>query len=178
MYSDRDDCTTIELPFAVYNGNYHLPKVNDLVWVLHMPNGSSEGLILGDYWNDEHRPPDNAKQGLYRTEFSRTKGKAYAEYADPDDGDGNDGKHRYHNDDDTDVDVGGKLTVKGADSVRIESDGTVRIEGQSMELQSSGTLNISGGTVNISGSTVIDGIHFSTHTHNCTAPGTPSGPPI
>ena len=178
VYSDRDDCTTIELPFIVFNNCYHPPNVDDDCLVLHMPNGSVQGFILGDFWNDNHKPPDGAKQGLYRTEYSRTKGKAYSEYADPDDGDGNDGKHSYHNEDDTDVDVGGKLTVKGADQVKIESDGTVELSGASMEIKSDGTLKITGGNVQISGSTVIDGIQFSTHTHNCTAPGFPSGPPV
>ena len=178
VYSDRDNCTTIELPFIVFNSCYHLPKVDDLCLVIHMPNGSVQGFILGDYWNDNHTPPEGAKQGLYRVEYSRTKGKSYMEYADPDDGDGNDGKWMLHNDDDTDVDVGGKLTVKGADKVEISSDGSVKLSGASMEIKSDGTLNITGGNVSVSGNVKIDGIQFLTHTHNCTAPGSPSGPPV
>ena len=89
VYKDRDNCTTIEVPFIVHNGNYHMPGVNDLVWVMHQPNGSAEAVILGRYWSDEYTSPENAKQGLYRTDMSRKQGKAYVEYSDPEDGDGN-----------------------------------------------------------------------------------------
>lgn len=178
VYEDRDNCTTIELPFLTYNQNYHMPAVNDLVWVLHMPSGPAEAVILGRYWNDEYTSPDEAKQGFNRTDFSRKQGKAYVQYADPEDGEGNDGKMTVHNDDDLDVDVGGSLTVKGAKQIELQSDGSVRISGSSLALESEGTINITGGSVNISGggSTVIDGINFASHTH--AAPGGSTSPPI
>lgn len=183
VYTDRDDCVTAELPFLASYDEYNLPEVDDLVWVLHMAESSSvKGLILGRYWNQKHTPPDGAKQGLRRKDFSRKQGRCYSEYDDPEVGKDNDGKMLFYNDGDVEVDIEGEaklstngdMTIKGATQVKVESDGSVIISGGSgLVLSCSAGITLDGGSL-----TRIDGILFKTHTHNCTAPGTPSGPPL
>ena len=188
-YSDRDDAVTKEIPLLTPYGEYYMPEVDDLVYILHLPNGGEAGIILGRYWTKNYTPAEGA-QGLRRKDLSREQGKCYWKYTDPEVGDGNDGTLEMHNDDDIDIGIDGKadikikgdtkldsdgtITVKGATKVEIDSDGTVKISG-------SAKVEISGGVVNINGSSgdvKVQGVSLTTHTHNCTAPGSPSGPPI
>lgn len=198
VYTDRDKCTTIELPFMCPFEEYYVPEVDDLVWVLHLSNGSSKGLILGRYWSKNHTPPDGVKQGVRRKDYSRKQGKCYWQYDDSEVGEGNEGKMLFHNDDDVESTVDGdfkektkgnvemtsegdyklesdgSLNIKGATSVKIESDGSVTIKGASgITISSSAGVTINGNSL-----TTIDGVNFKLHAHNCTAPGSPSGPPI
>lgn len=78
VYSDRDDAVTAELPLL--STEYYMPEVDDLVLVLHMPNGAEAGVIIGEFWNDNNRPPESGI-GLYRKDLSRS-GKAYVKYDD------------------------------------------------------------------------------------------------
>ena len=55
-YQDRDKMVTEDFPFLAFGGEYYIPKVNDMVLVLHLSNDISSGVILGKYWNDENRP--------------------------------------------------------------------------------------------------------------------------
>lgn len=190
VYKDRDDCTTIELPFMSPFEEYYIPEVDDLVWVLHLPNGSSKGLILGRYWSKHHTPPEGVKQGIRRKDLSRHQGKCYWQYADSEVGEGNDGTMTCHTDDDIDATIDGDAVVASKGDVKAESQGSFSIKGaSSVKLESDGSLTIKGAAglsmscsagINIDGSglTTIDGINFRLHTHNCTAPGSPSGPPV
>ena len=175
VYHDRDDCVTKEIPMAVFNNEYHMPSVGDHVQVTHMPNGSSQAYVVGDYWNKTHKPPDGAGKGVRRKDFSRSQGKAYWQYNDPEEG--GDGNFTWNTEGDYALKSDGEISIKGAGSVKVESDGTVTIKGGSLELQSSGSITITGGNVTITGSVKIDGITFSEHTHECTMPGSPSGKP-
>lgn len=173
VYSDRDNCTTVELPLCVFNNEYAVPEVGDQVTVLHQPNGPASGFILGDYWSETHTTPEHTGQGYRRKDFDRD-GKCFWEY-----GGDSDGELKFHNDD--------KLKIESKDDVTVESkDGTVIINGKtavrinsdgSIAIECNGALTIKGGAVTITGNAKIDGITFLAHTHECTAPGTPSGPP-
>lgn len=55
-YQDRDKMVTEDFPFLAFGGEYHIPKVNDMVLVLHLSNDISSGVIMGKYWNDENKP--------------------------------------------------------------------------------------------------------------------------
>ncbi len=55
-YQDRDKMVTEDFPFLAFGGEYYIPKVNDMVLVLHLSNDISSGVIMGKYWNDENRP--------------------------------------------------------------------------------------------------------------------------
>ena len=191
VYTDRDNCVTAELPFLAEFNESYMPEVDDFVWVLHMSEGSSvKGLILGRFWNKNNTPPDGVKQGLCRKDFSRKQGKCYTQYDDPEVGEGNEGKTMFHNDNDAEVTIDGKADVKVKGDVALSSDGTMKINGATqVKVESDGSVIISGGsgltlscssgiTLNGNSLTVIDGVNFKTHTHNCTAPGSPSGPPL
>lgn len=181
-YSDRDDSVTKEIPLMSPFGEYYMPEVDDFVYVLHMPNGGEAGIIMGRYWTKNNKPAEG-KQGLRRKDLSREQGKCYWKYCDPDVGEGNDGKLELHNDDgdievtlsgDAKLESDGSVTVNGKSSVKVQSDGSI-------EITTSGSIKVSGGTINVSagsGNVTVQGVSLTTHTHNCTAPGSPSGPPI
>ena len=188
-YSDRDDAVTKEIPLLTPYGEYYMPEVDDYVYILHMPNGAEAGLILGRYWTKNYTPAEGY-QGLRRKDLSRTQGKCCWKYLDPGVGSGNDGKLTLHNDNDiaattdgkmsaeskgdADVKSNGTITVSGGTKIKVNSDGSVEISGGTVTIQSNSTINISGNAGDVS----IGGISLLTHTHNCTAPGSPSGPPI
>lgn len=71
VYSDRDNAVTAELPLL--SSEYYMPRVDDLVMVLHLPNGAEAGLILGQFWCDGNRPPESGA-GLYRKDLDRAGG--------------------------------------------------------------------------------------------------------
>lgn len=93
------------------------------------------------------------------------------------------------------LDAQAKVTVKDSNgnSIEMSSSGTTVKDGNGnkVELAASG-VTVKGATINIEGSTVaiagaggeplIKGTTFlswlASHTHNCTAPGAPSGPPV
>lgn len=54
-YPDRDS-TTSELALFGFHREFMLPKVNDQVVVLHLPNDTSSGIILGNFWNETDKP--------------------------------------------------------------------------------------------------------------------------
>ena len=188
-YSDRDDAVTKEIPLLTPYGEYYMPEVDDYVYILHLPNGSEAGVILGRYWTKNCTPLEGF-QGLRRKDVARKQGKCFWKYTDPDLGHGNDGKMELHNDDDValttdgkmaaqskgdaDLKSDGSITVDGKTKIKVNSDGSVEILGGTVKIQSSAAINISGSA----GDVQIGGISLLTHTHNCTAPGSPSGPPI
>ena len=185
VYSDRDDATTVELPLIVFNNEYYVPEVDDQCIVLHQPNGAASAFILGDFWSKTHDLPDQTGEGI-RTKYFDRDGKCYWTYDDPDNGEGNEGTLELHNDDKIEVDSDDNIKmnsdkefeIKGANKVKVNSDGSIEIEGSgTVKVKSGGSLTIEGGSVTISNATKIDGITFITHTHECTAPGSPSGPP-
>lgn len=79
-YADRGGAVTCPIN-AVSNGRYKMPEIGDIVCVEHNGNGTVMGTTVGTVWNRSNMPV-NGRQGLYRQEFGRTKGKAYEEYDD------------------------------------------------------------------------------------------------
>ena len=67
VYTDRDNAVTPELPLL--SAEYCMPKVDDLVLVLHLPTGAEAGVILGRFWCDGNRPRESGP-GLYRKDLS------------------------------------------------------------------------------------------------------------
>lgn len=64
-YPDRDS-TTSELSLFGFHREFKLPKVNDQVVVLHLPNDTSSGIILGNFWNEADSPPEQVQ---YKKDF-------------------------------------------------------------------------------------------------------------
>ena len=204
VYHDRTDAVSEKI--RVLLNEYSMPDVDDPVFVMHMPNGRTEGLCFGRYWYKDWKPEEGFK-GLFRKAFSRKQDQCYIKYTDPDedDGNGNDGTLLLHNEDDTraesknfereaeenitdkskghkiDVDgdaeitATGKVTISGASEIVVKSSANITI-------QAGGQLHLTGagGTINVSGNGAfaVNGVSLPLHTHNCTAPGAPSGPPI
>ena len=81
-YPDQDDSVTDLLPFLTFGGEYHMPKVEQYVAVIHLSTGAEMGIVLGPYWDDDNPPPVYGKD-FFRKEFSNTVGAAYMEH-DPD----------------------------------------------------------------------------------------------
>lgn len=68
VYKDRDNTVTAELPLLSFT--YYMPRVDDPVLVLHMPNGPEAGLVLGRYWCKENMPPEPGKD-FFRMDLDR-----------------------------------------------------------------------------------------------------------
>lgn len=59
VYKDRDDMVTGDFPLLATE--YMMPKVDDMVLVLHFKNCKARGVIIGPIWNDNNRPEINGK---------------------------------------------------------------------------------------------------------------------
>lgn len=91
VYNDHDRSVTTELPLLCTTAReYFMPRVDDMVAVLHLSNGQQFGLILGMYWKDGNRPTESG-EGLFRKDLDRD-GKCYIRY------DAKTGKLLIHND--------------------------------------------------------------------------------
>ena len=136
IYKDRDDTVTAELPLLSFE--YRMPAVDDLVLVTHLPNGAAAGIILGDFWHDDNRPPEGFK-GLYRKDLDKATGKAMIRY------DANSGQLKLVM----------PNTLLACPSVLV--DGNVTI---------SGSLTVSG-DITATGDVVAGGVSLKNHTHTC-----------
>lgn len=72
VYPDRSNQVTSELPFLATE--YAMPKVGDMVLVVHLSNGMAAGVILGRFWSDANKPSSGA-EGVYRKDLSNTPGE-------------------------------------------------------------------------------------------------------
>ncbi len=81
VYTDKGQAVTAEMPLLNYNDEYNMPTVGSQVAVAHLENGSSRGVILGNVWDKKNTPAESGS-GLYRKDFSKTTGAAYARYSD------------------------------------------------------------------------------------------------
>lgn len=193
-YEDREDSVTDKFGM-LSNREYNMPKVGDVVAVVHNSNGAEEGIVLGTHWSDTNKPPEGAEK-LYRKDFDEEPGKCMTRY------DGQKEEFLFHTDGeakteikknltetveqdqsstvkgDAILEVKGKLTVKvGSCTVTIQG-GSVEIKGGSQISMNAPTVSIEGGTVNINGGggdAKISGISLVNHTHDYVAPLHPSG---
>lgn len=78
-YGDRDDSVTDLLPYLSFNNEYHMPKVEDYVAVMHLSTGAEMGIILGTYWDDGNPPPVSGKD-IFRKDLSNEIGKAFLQH--------------------------------------------------------------------------------------------------
>lgn len=83
-YCDRDDSVTDLLPYLTLGGEYHMPKIEQYVAVVHLSTGAEMGIVLGGYWDADNPPPAYGKD-FFRKDLSNTIGKAYLQH-DPDTG--------------------------------------------------------------------------------------------
>jgi phage baseplate assembly protein V len=178
-------------------GAFFVPEVGDEVLVAFIHGDMRMPIILGGLYNGKDKPPTHRSADLDQ-KMIRTKAGHELLFDDTS------GKQRVrittqggHNADLSDVDQ--KITLQSssgqtvvvddsASLIKISSGScTVTIDGVS------GTITLAGTTVVLTATNVALGgavaahplvlgdallAAFNTHTHNCTAPGTPSGPPI
>lgn len=83
VYKDKGNAVTAEMPYANFNDEYHMPEIGEGVLVGHLSNGSSRGVVLGTIWSRKNMPAEYG-EGVYRKEFSKKKGAAYARFDDAD----------------------------------------------------------------------------------------------
>lgn len=188
LYKDKSEEVTREVPLL--SAEYCMPEVDDLVLAAHLPNGKEAAVILGRFWSDKNKPPEG-KKGLYRKDFSRTKGKAVLRYAEDEDK----AKAVFPNfqiqtrelrmdaekvtGNGVGIGFAGKeVMLAGSASITITG-GNAKISGNSVEI-SGGTVTITGGNISISGAgdVVVDGISLKNHTHTCSTSGSLSSKPI
>lgn len=75
-YLDRDNSVTKLMPYLQLGGEYHMPKVEQRVAVLHLSSGMEFGIILGPFWDATTPPPQTGKD-VFHKELSHEEGKAY-----------------------------------------------------------------------------------------------------
>lgn len=62
-YEDREDSVT-DMLGMLSNREYQMPKVGDIVAVIHNSNGAEEGIVLGTHWSDTNPPPEGRRKAL------------------------------------------------------------------------------------------------------------------
>ena len=107
VYADRDAEVTQEISFL--DSEYKMPEIGALVAVAHLSNGSAVGIILGRPWSDKHKPPESGA-ALYRKDLGQTAGDAVIKYD------------------------GTTLTISTAGDIAITARGTVKVNGQTINL--------------------------------------------
>jgi len=146
LYQDRDKEVTPEIPLLC--DEYYMPKRDDLVMVLHLPNGSTAGCVLGRLWSEQNKPPESG-EGLYRKDFDRDVGKAMLRY------DAKTGEMKLYSE--------GELQLEGIQKVLVNGK-EIKISGEKVEIT---------GAV---GDVIIGGVSLVHHTHE--ADGGVTGEPI
>lgn len=83
-YLDRDDSVTKLIPYLQLGGEYHMPKIEQRVAVVHLSTGSEVAVCLGTFWGPGDVPPASGKD-VFHKELSNTTGAAYMHH-DPETG--------------------------------------------------------------------------------------------
>jgi len=66
VYKDRDNAVSPFLPF--FSNEFDPPPVETLVYVVHLENGGTRGVILPPPYTAGNRPPEGIK-GIWRKDF-------------------------------------------------------------------------------------------------------------
>jgi uncharacterized protein involved in type VI secretion and phage assembly len=178
-------------------GAFFVPEPHDEVLVAFIHGDMRMPIILGGLYNGKDKPPTHRSADLDQ-KLIRTKGKHELLFDDTA------GKQRVrvttqggHTADLSDVDHKITLQSSGGQTVVVDDTAktiTLQTNGRTVTIDgNSGTITLTGTTVVLNAQQVALGSSaaahplvlgdalmaaFNLHTHNCTAPGTPSGPPI
>lgn len=66
VYKDRDNSVSSFMP--LWSNEWNPPENDTLVYVLHLPNGGTRGMILVPPYTNGNRPPEG-KKGIWRKDF-------------------------------------------------------------------------------------------------------------
>ena len=184
-----------------YAGNGYgallVPEVGDEVLVAFVHGDMRLPIVLGGLYNGQDKPPSSRTEDRDQ-KLLRTKGGHELLFDDSGDQQRvritTNGGHSVDLDDtgerveiaSSDVhtvlldDGGKKITVEtsGGESVVLDGNGgSVTVKGASVTLDAQ-SIKLGGAAAQalVLGDAFLQ--YFNTHTHNCTAPGTPSGPPV
>lgn len=105
-YLDRDDAVTDLIPYLQMGGEYHMPKLEQRVAVMHLSTGPEIAVAFGPFWESSTPPPVYGKD-VYHKELSHDTGSAF-----------------IHHDPET-----GTLTIKASGIKLVTDDGEVDISG-------------------------------------------------
>lgn len=167
-YPDRDDTVTEKVPF-LYNREYRMPEVEDMVVVVHPGDSPEDAVVLGTI-NNEKLKPKEGKKGVFRKEYSNTDGQAYRKF------DANAKELTDHVDGkkileakSLEIKVGGAtVTISESGAVTVNSPAGITIKSAGTLELSASTITASAGTVNINGGggdVVVSGKSLVNHTH-------------
>lgn len=159
-------------------GMFFVPEVDAEVVVAFGHGDMRFPIVLGGVYNGKDKPPSH-RDAKTDEKMIRTKG----------------GHIILLNDSNNNHQVW--ITTNGGQSITLDDQARsvtiTTIEGQSITLDPKGGVTVSAKTVTIAGATSVNlgqaaasslilgelfMDYFNLHTHNCTAPGTPSGPPV
>ena len=125
-YFDRGKSVTKQIN-AVSNGEYKMPKIGQMVTVMHNSNGTAAATAMGTMWNKRNRPPQGW-EGLFRKEFSDKNGDGYESY------DSNTGEYKLHSKSSSGRssgyvhdNAGGNYQVTAGGAARIKSEGAMQL---------------------------------------------------
>ena len=66
VYKDRDNAVSPFMP--LWSNEFDPPEIDTMVYVLHLPNGGTRGMILVPPYTEGNRPPEGIK-GIWRKDF-------------------------------------------------------------------------------------------------------------
>lgn len=66
VYKDRDNAVSPYMPF--FSNEFDPPPVETMVYVIHLENGGTRGVILPPPYSNGNRPPEGAS-GIWRKDF-------------------------------------------------------------------------------------------------------------
>ena len=66
VYKDRDNAVSPYMPF--FSNEFDPPPVETLVYVVHLENGGTRGVILPPPYAEGNRPPEGVA-GIWRKDF-------------------------------------------------------------------------------------------------------------
>jgi uncharacterized protein involved in type VI secretion and phage assembly len=177
-------------------GAFFVPEVNDEVLIAFIHGSMRRPIILGGLYNGKDKPP-TYRSASQDQKMIRTKGNHELLFDDTQN------KQRVrvksqggHTVDLSDVDK--KITLQSAGGQKIVVDDsantiTLNTGGSTVTIDNTGNIQLSGVNVVVQGTNIQLGgssavhplvcgdqlvIEFAAHTHLCTAPGAPSGPPV
>ena len=170
-YFDRGKSVTKQIN-GISNGEYKMPKIGQMVTVVHNSNGTAAATAMGTMWTKHNKPPQGW-EGLFRKEFSDQNGDGYESY------DSNTGEYKLHSKSSSgrssgyvhdnaggnyQVTAGGAARIKSekamqlfsADQVQtVKGDQTITVDGKKEETAKTAVLNYPEGlTINVGGAVI------------------------
>ena len=66
IYKDRDNSVSPFMP--LWSNEFNPPEIDTMVYVAHLPNGGTRGMIIIPPYTERNRPPEGIK-GIWRKDF-------------------------------------------------------------------------------------------------------------